>query len=135
MCLREVPGATGARFVFCFVLRHPPDRKKKCVARAAHGGGSGRYRTGRMEKKCQRCNNTTKNSHTDRFGAGITTAVAEVVVWPGVGAGYFTTTTKHGRIGVGDSSLYCTYNTAWLRVECCGSPVCSRRNLTIHPGK
>ncbi len=28
-----------------------------------------------------------KFTHTDRFGVGITTAVAGVVVWPGVGAG------------------------------------------------
>jgi hypothetical protein len=49
MCLREVPGATGAVCGFVDFLRHPPDRKKKCVASAAHGGGSGRYRIGRKE--------------------------------------------------------------------------------------
>ncbi len=37
---------------------------------------------------------------------GKTTAVAGVVVWPRVGASGSTTTTIHGRIGEGDSSLY-----------------------------
>jgi hypothetical protein len=47
-----------------------------------------------------------QNNNTDGFGAGKTTAVAGVVVWPRVGASGSTTTTNHGRIGVGDSSLY-----------------------------
>ena len=37
---------------------------------------------------------------------GRTTAVAEVVGWPRAGASGSTTTTNHGKIGVGDSSLY-----------------------------
>ena len=37
--------------------------KKKCVARAAHGGGSGRYRIGRMEKNANGVT-TQPKSHT-----------------------------------------------------------------------
>jgi len=72
--------------VFCFYLRHPPERKKKCVARAAHGDGSGRYRIGRMEKNANGVTTQPKFTH-GQIWRGNTTAVAGVVVWPGVGAG------------------------------------------------
>jgi ribosomal protein L37AE/L43A len=56
---------------------------------------------------CQQCYNTTTTTKHRWSWRGNTTAVAGVVVWPGVGASRNTTTTNHGRTGVGDSSLYC----------------------------
>ncbi len=112
MCLREVPGATGA--VCCsvdfFATPSGPEKKNLSQVRPTAADLDGTGWDGRS-LKCQRCNNTTKKQHTDRFGAGTTTAVAGVVVWPRVGAGCITTTTNHGRIGVGDSSLYCACNS------------------------
>jgi hypothetical protein len=75
-------------FSFSFVLICDTHRngKKKCVARAAHGGGSGRYRIGRMEKNANGVTTQPKFTH-GQIWRGNTTAVAGVVVWPGVGAG------------------------------------------------
>jgi hypothetical protein len=135
MCVREVPGATGAVCCFVDVLRHPPDWKKKYVASAAHGGGSGRYRIGRKEKKCQQCNNNNKNQHTGGIGAGITTADAGVVGCPRSGVGYVTTTTN--TVGLVWPTLHCTVHVYNCLAACRMSWVtsCSRRKLTIHPGK
>jgi hypothetical protein len=83
-------GCYGCNVVFlcfCFDLRHPTERKKKCVASAAHGGGSGRYRIGRMEENANGVTTQPKSHTHGQIRRGRTTAVAGVVGWPGVGAG------------------------------------------------
>ena len=129
MCLREIPGATGANFVFV-LFATPSGPEKKCVARAAHGGGSGRYRTGRMEKYANGVTTQPKITHGQIWRGNNNSCCGSCsLAWSWCGI-YHNNYKNTVRIGVGDSSLYCTYNTAWLRVECRGSPVCSRRLLT-----
>ena len=128
-------GCYGCRFCFCFVCDTLRTGKKKCVARAAHGGGSGRYRTGRMEKYANGVTTQPKITHGQIWRGNNNSCCGSCsLAWSWCGI-YHNNHKNTVRIGVGDSSLYCTYNTAWLRVECRGSPVCSRRNLMIHPGK
>ncbi len=93
--------------VFLFCLRHPPDRKKKCVARAAHGGGSGRYRTGRMEKNANGVTIQPKLTHGRTWRGNNNSCCGSCSLawsWSGI---YITTTTKT-RLGLAWAIRHCT---------------------------
>jgi hypothetical protein len=135
MCLREVPGATGAVCCSVDVLRHPPERKKNVSqVRPTAADPDGTGQDGRR-KNANSVTTTTKNQYTGGIGAGITTADAGVVGWPRAGAGYVTTTTN--TVGLAWATLHCTVHVYYCVAVCRMSWVtsCSRRKLTIHPGK
>ncbi len=81
------------------------EEKKLCRKSGPRNCGSGQYRMERMETYANSVTTQPKQQH-GWIWCGNTTAVAGVVDWPRVGASGNTTTTNHGRIGVGDSSLY-----------------------------
>jgi hypothetical protein len=56
-------GCYGVRFGILLVFCDTPGPEKKCVASAAHGGGSGRYRIGRKEKNANGVATQPKFTH------------------------------------------------------------------------